>query len=394
MTERQLNERRNWKAMAFPYDTFIPDESQECQYCLTDKQATYLRGLLEPAGWKTRWWSEENEIDQDKIEEFRDDLIRRLMMSCCGDENPILYRYTTDGVLQHSTDGGTTWEDAPQQDPRNNSTVFPPVAGDDGPDKRCVAATGMVALIKSQVSGNLTDDMSSYTLAQLLHDWVNTVIQTGNPFQALLTIAANQIFALVISALRTALTDDVYDTLLCIFDCNMSTDASFNETQVEQVRTDIGDQISGLPTLFLQQLVFLLGPVGMTNLARAGGATTGDCSACPCEDSCAAHFTDTQGIGTIIDSGAGFVTLQSAFFTSPFSFNMARVVSDLSSGSCCTVTAIELLSGSSYGTASGFTDTFPAGQTIPPTIGADYCGFQFELDGAEAPFTVKISFLT
>jgi len=315
-------------------------------------------------------------------------------MSCCCDGNPILFRWSVDFVLQQSTDDGETWVDVPQKDPRNSSTEFPPVPGDDGNDKKCVAATGMIALIKAQVSGNLTDDMSSYTLAQLLHDWVNTLIQTSNPFQALITIAANQIFALVISALRAALTDDVYDTLLCIFYCHMANDASFDDAAVDAVRVDIGDQIAGVATLFLQQLVFLLGAVGMTNLARAGGATEGDCTDCVCDDSCAAHFTDTQGVGTIIDSGPGYVTLQSQFFTSPFAYNAARVVSDLTEGNCCTLVSIELLTGSSYGSASGFTGVFPAGQTTPPSAMADYCAFQFEQDGAESPFTVKITFLT
>jgi hypothetical protein len=132
----------------------------------------------------------------------------------------------------------------------------------------------------------------------------------------------------------------------------------------------------------------------MTNLARAGGATEGDCSDCDCPASCASHFNDTQGFGTIIDSGDDYVTIQSQFFTSPFSYNIARIVSDLDTGSCCTFVSVELLSGSSYGTASGFTGVFPAGQTTPPTPMADYCAFQFEQDGAESPFVVKITFLS
>jgi hypothetical protein len=282
MSEFIANERRHWKAMLFPYDVFIPDESDECQYCLTEKQAEYLRGLLEPAGWATRWWSDETPIDQDKIEQFRDDLIRRLMMSCCGGDFGIIFRWTEDGVLQSSDDGGETWTDDPTEDPRNSSPTFPPMAGSDGDDKKCLAATGMVALIKEQVGDQLTDDMSRYTLGQLITDWVTTLIQSSNPFQALLTIAANQIFALVISVLRAALTDTVYDLLLCIFYCHMEDNATFTQEDIDLIRSDIGDQIGGVATLFLQQLIFLLGPIGMTNLARAGGATTGDCSSCDC----------------------------------------------------------------------------------------------------------------
>jgi len=156
----------------------------------------------------------------------------------------------------------------------------------------------MVALIKSQVGDQLTDDISRYELDELISDWVGTMIDSSNPFEALLTIAANQIFALVISLLRPALTETVYDTLLCIFYCNMADDASFNAAQLEDVRTDIGDQIGGIATLFLQQLVFLLGTVGLTNLARAAGATTGDCSECPECDPIARVWWTNGGAGT------------------------------------------------------------------------------------------------
>jgi len=285
MTEYLINQRRNWKAETFPYDYFIPDETQECQYCLTQKQAEILRGIIEPLGWKTRWWSNiDTPINTDEIQAFRDDIIRRLMMSCCADEIPVQFRYT-DGVLERSTDGGATWTPAPEFDPRNNSTQFPPPSGDEpADDKRCVAATGMVVLMKEQIRDQLTDDMSRFTLSELITTWLQTLIGTSNPFIALITIAVNQIFALVMAVLIPALTDEVFETLKCIFFCNMDDEISFNLGQIDQVTTDIGDQIGGIATLFFQQLINLLGEDGMTNLARAGGATEGDCSTCPCND--------------------------------------------------------------------------------------------------------------
>jgi len=282
ISEKKTNERRNWKGIVFPYDSTFPDETEECRYCLTDKQAEIIRGLLESIGWTTRWFSESDTvIDKDTIEAFRDDIIRRLMMSCCGDESPVLYRYDENGNLQKSTDGGITWVDAPENDPRNYSPVFPPISGEDGDDKKCVAATGAVNLIKEQIGDQLTDDMSRYTLAQLITDWVKTMIESSNPFDALLTVITNQIFALVIATLRPALTDTVYDTLKCILYCRISDDASFTDEQWAGVRDDITSQIGGIAGVFLEHLVFLLGKVGLTNLARAAGATEGDCSDCP-----------------------------------------------------------------------------------------------------------------
>jgi hypothetical protein len=201
-------------------------------------------------------------------------------MSCCCDQPITLFRWTVEGVLQISIDGGETYTDAPEQDPRNNSPVYPPVEGASSDEKSCIAATGMSLLIEEQVVGNLTDDMSRYTLGQLIHDWVTTLVETSNPFEALINIATNQIFALLISAVRAALTTEVYHTLTCIFLVNMASDLSFDSVAWEAVRSAILSGITGIAGVFLEHLVFLLGAVGLTNLARSQAATEGDCDDC------------------------------------------------------------------------------------------------------------------
>jgi hypothetical protein len=206
-------------------------------------------------------------------------------MSGCCDDPPALYRYNADGTLERSTDGGETWTAAPGFDPRFNSPQFPPVSGDDGDDKRCLTATGAALLMKEQVADQLTDDMARYTLSQLINDWLKTVTQDGgNILDGLVTIIANQSFAVGVAALRAALTDTVWDTVKCILYCHIKDDASFDEAGWQAVKSDIASQIGGIASLFLQQLVNVLGPVGLTNLARSGGATSGDCSACDCPD--------------------------------------------------------------------------------------------------------------
>ena len=320
LSERQINDRRRWKAEGFPYDYYLPDDTPECQYCLTEKQAEILRGMLQPLAWKTRWWSDSDaEIDQDTIEAYRDDIIRRLMMACCDTEFGVIFRWTEDGVLQKSSDGGATWEDAPEDDPRNSSPVFPPVAGDPSPDKKCIAANSVKTLIKEQVGDQLTDDMSRYTLGQVISDWVNTLLQSSNPFDAIIQIVTNQILALVIATLRPALTDDVYNELECCVYCNMADDLSFSDAQWTAVRTCITDNISGIAGVFLEHLIYLIGKVGLTNLARSQAATDGDCSEC-CP-SCIGLFQlgipnpnlgDTMvAVGTLVDSGDDWWTIAS-----------------------------------------------------------------------------------
>lgn len=201
-------------------------------------------------------------------------------MSCCCDDITILYIWTEEGELEQSTDGGETYDPVPEKDPRNSSPVYPPVTGEPSEDKSCIAATGMTLLIKEQIGDQLTEDMSRYTLGQLVHDWVTTILETSNPFEALIQIAVNQIFALLVGSVITALTEEVYSQLTCIFLAWIEDDLSFTEAGWEGVRAQILTDITGIAGVFLEHLVFLLGKVGLTNLARSQAATEGDCEDC------------------------------------------------------------------------------------------------------------------
>jgi len=226
-------------------------------------------------------------------------------MACCDDQLPVQWRYSVTGVLQQSFNAGGTWADAPAYDPRVYSPQFPPLPGDDGDDKKCAAATGAAALVKEQVGDQLTDDMSRYTLSQLINDWTQTMIGTSNPFEALVTVITNQIFALIIAVLRPALTDGVYDQFKCILFQDVGSDATVNDAQWAAVRSDILSQITGIAGVFLEHLVYLLGTGGLTNLIRSGAASSGDCSDCaPCTGFDTSFWTtgsSDPALGTIID---------------------------------------------------------------------------------------------
>jgi hypothetical protein len=253
--------------------------------------------MVEYLRWATRWVSDTEEIDKDYIESFRDELEYRLMSGCCDDNLPIQYRYSSTGVLQRSLNGGGVWEDCPNYDPRVYSPVYPPMSGADDADKRCIAAVGGAALIKEQVGEQLTDDMSRYTLQQLITDWVGTMLETSNPFEALLRVITNQIFALVIATLRPALTTEVYDLLRCVLYDNMSDNASFTEEQWENARSDTLTKITGIAGIFLEHLLYLLGRVGLTNVVRQGYAIEGDCSDC---NECT--YISTVTYGTLVEN--------------------------------------------------------------------------------------------
>jgi hypothetical protein len=302
----------------------IPDELTPETFCLClqiPNDPTWKRVFVGLLAQPTYWfnWQRDEAHSGRQLAQYWTRLFTDIdwsTMSCCCDQPPVQFRWTEDGDLERSVDGGVTWTPAPEYDPRLNSPRFPEPPGAESDDKKCIAATGMTALIKEQVGDNLTDDMARFTLGELISTWVQTMIQSSNPFQALITIAANQIFALVIAVLRPALTEAVYDMLTCIFYCNMADDISFNASQLDNVTTAVGDQIGGVATLFFQQLINLLGVVGLTNLARAGGASSGDCSDCdctPCIDECMTEWTwynvtvefDGCNTYTLTSTGAG-----------------------------------------------------------------------------------------
>lgn len=384
---KQFWTKAQGKIIQLDYDFIVP-MIDECCYCLTDGQVQMILGLLDYYGWSTRWYSETGTIDQTVISELQADLGARLMSGCCGSDH-IRYRYLSDGTLQKSEDDGVTWEDAPEDDPRNNSTEFPPIEGADNTEKRCIAAEGMKALIEEQIGNNLTDEMTRYTLQQLITDWVNIFIQTSNIFTALITIATNQIFALTIAIIRPALTEEVYDQLKCIFYCNMSNDASFNNAQWEAVREQILSDITGVAGLFLEHLVYLLGAIGLTNLARSIGATEGDCSDCECPLTCPEKWMvryDDPSLGTIDEVGEDYIICSTTTPQPNGVYYISIWTGEANYQDCCYVNSIEILTGSaSVGIGVPCDDNgVPRGMLLPA------CMWWVEPQSG-APFSVKIN---
>jgi len=301
-----------WNGDQLGYDELIlhPNDSRECTYCLTQPQAKALLALIDRYRFTTRWYSEDEPIDRLDLEHFVNDCQRRLMMACCGDEIPLTYRYDTDGNLEVSEDGGLTYHPAPERDTRVTSTEFPPPTGDQA--DKCSAADSGVNAIITEVFDQLAADMFKAELDELLRTWVQTYIQTSNPLQALLAVVINLIWALGVTALIAALTTEVWDKLRCCFYNHMQADFSFDNDGWLGLRDCITSDITGIAGLFLEHLIYLLGPRGCTNIIRAGlGAATPDCSDC-IEPSCVTIWNTSdpdEQYGTLTaDAEAGTLT--------------------------------------------------------------------------------------
>jgi len=314
------------------------------------------------------------------------------MSCCCGNVTPTQYRYTAEGVLQLSEDAGVTWTDAPQFDTRNNSPEFPPISGDDGDDKKCQAAAGAALLVKEQVGDQLTDDMGRYTLLQLITDWVTTMVNSSNPFEALLTVVANQIFALIIATLRPALTDTVYDLFRCALYCNMADDASFDDSQWAAARDDITAMVGGIAGIFLEHLVYLLGSRGLTNLVRSAPVSDADCADCSCSDcTMFGWMTDAIGGGSSISITGNIIELdavpESGHYAATIWFRAAGDTdASFDANKCGKVVSWTIVSGT-HTDQQGQNDCGTATNHYPITVdGIDSCQVYWR---SSVPFRVR-----
>lgn len=304
----------------------IPEDIYAEPFCLciqVPNDPTWKRvvaGLLDELNQWYNWQRDEARSGKECAQVWRDlysEIDWTTMSCCCGETVPVQYRYTEFGVLQRSVDGGVTWVDSPEYDPRVYSPQYPPIVPPEGVDPRCLAASSAQTLIEEQVGGQLTDDMSRFTLAELISTWVTTYLETSNPFQALMQVVANQIFALVIATLIPALTDEVYDDLRCIFFNHMDETGLVSVDEWEAVRADILSMIGGIAGIFLEHLVYLLGAGGLTNICRAGaGDPAADCTAC--DNDCSDIWNvagDNPQYGVIIERGENYFILESGYDT-------------------------------------------------------------------------------
>lgn len=344
-------QKKGWKAFQADYDFVFAQSDRGCTYCLTLQQTAALLAMTEYLSWPTRWVSEVGEIDRDLIASFTDGLERALMAGCCDDNMPIQYRWLADGTLQRSLNGGGTWVDAPEFDPRNNSPQSPPLPDDETDQVRCDMAASVAEAIKEQVGEQLTDDMSRYTLDELLQDWVTTYINFWDPFTAIVTIAANQIFALVISALRAALTTEVYDLLKCLVLEHMPADGLWTPAAAESLRASVSASISGIAGQFLQHLIYLMGAVGLTNLSRSGFVVGADCDDCE-PPTCTSSFNIFCDVGEITDITEEYLEVECA--ANPLTGGYGVALSTGNADYCCYVVAVTNAAGTPISPLSAY----------------------------------------
>jgi len=301
---------QSYKALLWDYDFLLSRSDDECCYSLSDREVQILLTLVDYVGWRTRYQPTDTTIDPETISKWQGNLARELMSGCCGENQ--LTRYTDEGVLEVSNDGGVTWAPAPELDPRVTGAYFPPMPGEDGDEKKCLAATSSMEYVKQNFIAVLTDGMGYAAIYDILISVVGFLGLLGG-VGILVAILVGAIFSAGIVAVQAAFTAGVWNDFKCILYCRVRSDGSFSDAGWQGVKADIAIQFSGVVELVLYNWVNAVGVIGLTNSARSGMALTGDCSSCECNTTC---LSETRIIlGTMLDITPDYIEIETVAAT-------------------------------------------------------------------------------
>lgn len=344
------NPRQSFKALLLNYDALLAASDKECCYSLSEREIDILLAFVDYTAWKTRYEPTETEIDQNLIDQWQGNLARKLMSGCCPDEG-LLTRFTTDGVFQTSDDGGVTWVDAPEQDPRNQAVQNPPLPGEPSDNKKCAAADNVRDIFK-QYRDNLNAMLdASPTLVSVIAGILAFIaVITGISGAAigisvLLMGLASFLLTLESGGVTALITDTVLHDFRCMAYCRMDQDGRLTYEAWQGLLADIAAGFADFPELFFYQTVNAMGYIGMNNAATTGVTTADDCD-CGCGECTTEWHTDNLGgggnRGTFVGEFDGFLRYSS---TDGGSGTQQIFLNSLDPDACCKLVAFVVESG-------------------------------------------------
>lgn len=354
----------DWKANQFDWDRISGLSDEECCFSLTQKEVAIILTYTEMIGWVRRWFSETDAtVNLDDIDRWKSGLERKLMSGCCPDDDAI-HQYLPDGTYQTSTDGGVTWVDDPEGDPRSKAIIAPPLPGADSDAKRCAAADNVrdqYKVMRDQCISLLT--AGTYALAIVagiigLIAGLLLISVVSATFGVLLFGLAAALLALTPEEVAEQIDDTALDVFRCIIYCHMDNSGRVAVGAFDNILSQIAEQFDGFQETFFYSITASLTAAGINNAATIGAATAEDCD-CSCPTECPERFEAfvISGIprATDIVYGDGFIE-----FTAYDDFGY--IASNVS-GDCCYMMGWELVSGA-FGSITGHVacgGSFPGG---------------------------------
>lgn len=389
--------RQTYKALLWDYDYLLEKSDEECCYSLSEREVQIILAIVDYIGWKTRYAPTSSEIDQLTINSWSGNLTRKLMSGCCPDDGE-LHRFDEDGDFQTSTDGGVTWEDDPENDPRNDAIQSPPLPGSDGVSKRCAAADNVRDLF-TQYRDNLNDMLTaSPTLVALIAGILAFIaVITGVSGAAigisvLLMGLAAGLLELSEGEILEQIDTEVLETFKCLVYCRMNNTGQLTYTAWKQLLVDIAAEFSDFPELFFYQTVNAMGYIGINNAGTIGAATADDCDGCDCPLECGDPGLFSAGtVNSITTDEFGNTVFNVSSVDNGSGTQYVAWGDRFDSGSeCCKFVFTDLASGAALGSAA---QACGSDVEVPDGLGENECVHYFHIYKNFAlgtPFTCNV----
>lgn len=303
--------------------------------CVNTKWWAHCSGMIGRLLYRDAWVGTESEID-DAIQSIYTILdVGEPTMGCgCGCSGSGLpSRYTSDGVFQVSYDGGTTWVDAPNQDPRNNVTQLPPNSTGVLDDDKCKAANSAVAFLQEMQADTLAKRQSQATIAAIAEAVIAFLVVVGIiATGGALAVLGGAIAAIAASSdagtFEAAFTNSVWADLLCYIYCALDDNLAISEAQWQQISSQIKTAHSGIAGDYLGKTIDMMGAGGLTNATRLGLNAGLSCSGCECVQECAPDiwqiFNGTENYGEIVEVGADYIVCD--LYSAPSTVGCSRAL--------------------------------------------------------------------
>lgn len=178
--------------------------------------------------------------------------------------------------VQSTFDGGTTWVNTPNADPRHNVGGLAPANAETDP--RCSAAAGMRTKIEQILNAVFTAS-SIIDMANAIFALITVTLPGVGLLVRVILLVCEALVAIGIAALQIEFTEEAFDQLQCIFYDNLDSDGQMSAAQLAATNTQICEEMSVTVCAAMGLLLNMLGEVGMSNAGALFGED-GDCSDC------------------------------------------------------------------------------------------------------------------
>ena len=295
------NRRMAGKVLQWNYDDILTKSDQKCCFSLTRRDVALIMAITEQMHWKTRYLSPTGaNIDIDLIDACASGLETRLMDGCCPDGT--LSRFTESGIFQTSVDNGGTWQDNPDDDPRNQGVAAPPLPGE-GTTVRCAAADNVrdnFKAMRDNLIALLTAGTTVIAIVAGIAGFIGVVLGLSGAATAigvLLIGFAAAALSLTPESVAEQIDDTALEDFRCLVYCAMEPNGQLTYDGWQELNESLSGTFSGFPYTFFSSICFSLGYIGMSNAGTMGVSTAEDCDDCDCNEWCHSFEFDEGALG-------------------------------------------------------------------------------------------------